>query len=345
MSEDRFLDGKRILFLAYEYFDYHIHIRQTIEEAGGTVDSFPVWKYRTTCEKAVFTSLRYLNTKLFSAYNRAYSRSILEVIKGRKYDYVFVIAGFELPNDFYVDLRHRHPDAIFLNYHWDSIKTTMFGNTYLDIVPFFDKVYSFDRSDCDTHENIHYLPLFYTREYEYLRKGVSSDVSQDIDLLFIGSLCEYRRYRAVKDIEDFCLSQGINFVHYMLVSQRFYVKNLLQGQRLTNVQFGKLSREEIVGYLKRSKVVIDLPHHFQSGLTMRVLETLGAGKKLITGNANIVKEPFYDPETISLIDANKPVLDVNFIKQPAASTWNSKIKECSISNWLRKIFGRAPVVS
>jgi len=50
----------------------------------------------------------------------------------------------------------------------------MFGNTYLAIVPFFDKVYSFDRKDCETHEKLHYLPLFYTREYEQLREIVSS---------------------------------------------------------------------------------------------------------------------------------------------------------------------------
>lgn len=344
MSEDRFLDGKHILFLAFEYFDYHIHIRKTIEEAGATVDSFSVWKYCTIREKAVFTFLRHLNKKLFSLYNRAYSRSILKTIRGRKYDSVLVISGFELPNDFYIELRRRHPEAIFLNYHWDSIKTTMFGNTYLDIVPFFDKVYSFDRKDCETHANLHYLPLFYTREYEQLRKSVS-EVSQDIDLLFIGSLCEYRRYRYVKEIEKFCLSQGINFVHYMYVSKRFYIKNLLQGQLLTNVQFRKLSRNEIIDYYRRSKAVIDLPHHFQSGLTMRVIETSGAGKKLVTGNTNITQEPFYDSEIISLIDANKPVLDIDFIKKPAASNWNSKIEECSIANWLRRLFGRDPIVS
>ena len=344
MSEDRFLEGKRVLFLAFEYFDYHIHIRETIEEAGAEVDSFPVWKYRTTGEKVVFTSLRLLSTTLFLAYNKAYSQSLLKAIKGRKYDYVLVIAGFELPNDFYVELRRRNPEAVLINYHWDSIKTTMFGNTYLDIVPFFDKVYSFDREDCEAHGNLHYLPLFFTREYEQLRKE-DSDGTQDIDLLFIGSLCEYRRYSYVKEIEKFCLSQGINFVHYMLVSQRFYIKNLLQGHRLTNVQFGKLSRNEIIDYLRRSKVVVDLPHHFQSGLTMRVLETLGAGKKLITGNTSIVKEPFYDEEIISLIDVTKPVLDVDFIKQPAAGKWNSKIEECSISNWLRILFGKDPIVS
>lgn len=333
-----------MLFLSYEYFDYHVHIQQTLEEAGAEVDTFPVWKYRTRWEKIVFTSLRLTNKKLFAAYNRNYSQSILNAIAGREYDYVFVIAGFELPTDFYAELRQRHPRAVFINYHWDSIKTTMFGNTYLDIVPFFDKVYSFDRNDCETYDNIHYLPLFYIRDYELLRQE-NVEMEQDIDLLFIGSLCEYRRYSYVKEIERFCQNQGIRFVHYMLVSQRFYVNNLLHGRRLTNVKFRKLSAGEIINYLRRSKVVVDLPHHFQAGLTMRVLETLGAGKKLITGNANIMKEPFYDPALISLLDVNKPAVDIDFIKQDVGKHWNPKIEECSLSNWLRKLFGEDPIVA
>ena len=160
MKDAIILDGKRILFLAFEYFDYHIHIRKTLEDAGATVDSFPVWKYRTMHEKVVFNFLRHVNSNFFSAYNRAYSQSILNETKNRQYDYILVIAGFELPNEFYAELKCRYSKATFINYHWDSIKPTMFGNTYLDIVPFFDKVYSFDRADCDAHKNIHYLPLF-----------------------------------------------------------------------------------------------------------------------------------------------------------------------------------------
>jgi len=95
MKDDKFLDGKHILFLVYKYFDYHIHIKKTIEAAGGTVDAFSVWKYSTNREKFVFTFLRHLNKKLFTAYNRAYSRSILKAINGRKYDYVLAISGDE----------------------------------------------------------------------------------------------------------------------------------------------------------------------------------------------------------------------------------------------------------
>ena len=56
MSKDRFLDGKRVLFLEHEYYDYHIHISKAIEKAGAKVDTFSVWKYRNMKEKIVFTA-------------------------------------------------------------------------------------------------------------------------------------------------------------------------------------------------------------------------------------------------------------------------------------------------
>jgi hypothetical protein len=47
---------------------------------------------------------------------------------------------------------------------------------------------------------------------------------------------------------------------------------------------------------------------------MRTFETLGAGKKLITTNKNILNEPFYNPEYISVINPKNLKINVDFIK-------------------------------
>ena len=336
MSEDKFLDGKRVLFIGYEYYDYHIYIRTALKKAGAIIDYFSVMKYRTAWEKLIYAFLRNISTKLFLDYNRAYSRSILKKTRNKQYDYVLVIHGFQMLDEFYIELRRQNPKAIFLSYQWDSVRKTVYGNTILDIVPFFDKVYSFDRKDCETYENLHYLPLFYTEKYEQLRKD-SSSIPQDIELLFIGSLARYRRYQYIKEIERLCSAQRIRFVHYLHVTKRFYLKSLLRGHKLSKVHFKSLSQKEIVEYYKRSKVIIDLPQQVQTGLSMRVFEVLGAGKKLITANSSIVREPFYDEENISIIDPNNLSLDIDFIKS-ANTNWNSKLKDYSISSWVKNIF-------
>ena len=64
------------------------------------------------------------------------------------------------------------------------------------------------------------------------------------------------------------------------------------------MSFKSLSSNEIVSYYDRSNIVLDISHPGQSGLTMRTFETIGAGKKLITTNADIKNYPFYNPENI-----------------------------------------------
>ena len=331
MSEDKFLDGKRVLFIGYVYYDYHIQIKKTLELAGAVVDYFSVMRYNIC-----YTLLRNVNTKLFLDYNRAYSRSILNRVGDKGYDYVLVIQGFQLPDEFYIKLRKLNPKARFLNYHWDSVRKTVYGNTLLDIIPFFDKAYSFDRKDCEAYKDLHYLPLFYVKEYEELRTN-SSKVPQDIDLLFIGSICKYERYQYVKEMEKLCFDQAIKFIHYIHVSRKYYLKNLFQGRKLAGVYFRPISHREIIELYRRSKTILDLPHQIQAGLPMRVFEALGAGKKLVTINSNIVKEPFYDPSSIFVIDPDNLTIDPDFVKD-GRTNWDSRLEKYSILSWVKSIF-------
>ena len=112
---------------------------------------------------------------------------------------------------------------------------------------------------------------------------------------------------------------------------------MLKGRKLSDVHFKPLSRKEIVELYRRSKIILDSPMHIETGISMRIFEALGAGKKLITTNSNIAKEPFYDEENISIIDPDNLSLDVDFIRRPQ-SNWNHKIEDYSISNWVRKLF-------
>jgi spore maturation protein CgeB len=213
---------------------------------------------------------------------------------------------------------------------------TVFGNTYLDIIPFFDRVYSFDRKDVEAHANLNYLPLFYCETYEQLANATPAAV-HDIDLLFIGTLWELRRYDYLKRLIDICAIHDIRFHHYLRCSCRLYCRTLMKGRVLKDVRFRSLGQRDIVEYFRRTRVVIDLPHLFQTGLTMRVFEALGAGRRLITTNKYIRQEPFYDDQYISIIDPDSLAIDVDFVKQ-ATIRRNPKIEEYSISNWLKTLF-------
>ena len=171
----RTLEGKRVLFLGYVYFDYHIKIINALSKEGARVDYFPVMNYNLK-----YTILRRLSRKMFLKHNRKHGEEILIRTENKTYDYVFVIQGHTFPSDFFVKLRKQNPKARFLNYHWDAVRITEFGNSLLDVIPFFDKAYSFDRQDCEKYDKLNYLPLFYAeRNLEKIEKKY--------DIAFVGS--------------------------------------------------------------------------------------------------------------------------------------------------------------
>lgn len=325
---EKFLLNKKVLFIGYEYYDYHIHICKALRQAGADLD------YRPIMNRHIWYLLsRQISFKCFVAYNDRYASKVLESVRGKKYDYVLVTLGFQLPGWLYSELRKLNPDAVFINYTWDSVRETEHRNTILDIVLYFDRAYSFDPSDCERYGMQRYLPLFYIDEYADLADE-QKDCSNDI--LFIGSLCTEIRYRAVKQIKKLCSLNNLKFFYYLYVSYRFYFRRLINGKITPNIHFKSIKHSDILKYYSDSKVIIDLTGQTQSGLNLRTFEVLGAGKKLITSNANIKRELFYDPENISVIDSENPVIDVDFIRKETSKKID--MSNYSIHAWLKNLF-------
>ena len=325
---DRFLQNRRVLFIGYEYFDYNIHICRALREAEAELDFFPMMN-----KNIWYLIFRQLSFKWFSAYNEWYASRILNSVSGKNYDYVFVTLGFQLPMWFYSKLRKINPDAVFINYTWDSVRETEHRNKILDILSYFDIAFSFDQDDCELYQIQRYMPLFFIDDYADLARE-KKELS--IDLLFIGSLCTETRYRAIKKIEKLCKIKKLNFFCYLYVSYRFWFHRLFKGKLTQSIHFKFLRHEDILNYYSNSKVIIDLPGQIQSGLSMRIFEVLGSGKKLITTNTNITREEFYDPEHICVIDLENPVIDVNFINKKVSKIID--MSNYSIHSWLKNLF-------
>lgn len=63
-----------------------------------------------------------------------------------------------------------------------------------------------------------------------------------------------------------------------------------------------IPHNRFIDMIETSVAVFDFANHQQSGYTMRTMENLCAGKKIITGNHHIVNEPFYSPDRILVFD-------------------------------------------
>lgn len=321
------LKNKAILYIGSKSFNYDQYLVKKLNEFGAKVEFFQIditSIYFRTIKKFGFPGIN-------SYRNNFYNKMLLE----KNYDYVLVRYGHQLSEEFLRKLRFANPKARFINFHWDSITPKY---NYLHIIPYFDKIFSFDVKDCQTFSEINYLPLFYLDCFGEFRKNGTGKLL-DIDLLFIGSWRNRERYHLIKLTEEHCRQQGLRFYFYLHLSLMAQMDSIRRDGIIAKQSRGKtLSEKEILNLFARTNTIIDFHNSYQSGLTIRTFEALGAGKKLITTNRNILKEPFYNPEYINVIDVNNFKLDVDFIRNKPVSSIEESIGNYTLSNYISKLF-------
>jgi hypothetical protein len=317
--------NKRILYLGPMPFHYDLAFVNKLREMGAVVDYFQMYPY----------SFYFKIIDKFKLPGEAnYIKKFYEkIISERDYDYVLMRFKMCFDVEFLMKLKELNQNARFINFHWDSIKPEY---DYINTIKYFDRVYSFDYKDCQDHPEVGYLPLFYLDIYEESCENEKEEANK-IDLVFIGNWRDHERYNLIKTIDKKCEENKLKFYYYLYYPIKPQFDAIRSGFIAHESKLRLLSSKEIVKILSTSNTVIDFPSSFQTGLTMRTFEALAAGKKLITTNKNVIREPFYDPEYISILDTNNFFLDVDFLKRTPAHPIKEKIKNYSIGNYINQL--------
>lgn len=324
MSE-HFLKDKKILFIGPMTFGYEETIKTKLEKMGAEVDLF-----KENRLSLLYRISRLLGPRFLDKYKNNFIKKIMNKVKNSRYDYFFLIRGDLLSKDFFIKIKQLQPSAHFIMYQWDSIN--LFN--YLDLIDQFDIVFSFDPIDCQKHK-LKYLPLFYDDDYKDLRNKISK---QNIDLLFIGTL-HSDRLQILKEIDKQAKENYLITSFHLYMPFFTFVKNLIINKNfqydLGYLMFRPFNKKKLLNFLSRSKAVIDINNTFQSGLTMRTIETLGSGKKLLTTNFSIQNESFFHTNDISILDRNHSILDLIFLNKENS---NNNYNELNLENWITTIF-------
>ena len=326
------LSGRRVLFFYLSTFNYENEIRYAMEREGAIVDS-----YNERPTDSVFARILIrLNRNLISRYIDRYYNQIIQEVQGRKYDYIFFIKGESVSNAIVARLRQAHSEAKIVMYYWDSIAN---NHNAKGMLKSFDKVFSFDKNDCRDF-GLTFLPLFYIPPYEEIAKR---PVPQKYDMMFAGTV-HTQRYEFVTGIVNQIEAAGghcftwFYFPHKLIFYKLKWENPKFRSAHIKDFQFLPLSREELLGYYAASRIQIDMQHSRQTGLTMRTIETLGAKKKLITTNSDVVNYDFYRSENILVVDRHHPVIPQEFIDMPWQEIPDEIYKKYSVSSWLNTIF-------
>lgn len=324
----------KLLLIMPKFFNYPQLITEELNRMGYEVDFFDD---RPSTNAWVKATIR-INKKLIQTYIKKYFDEVMKTVSSKKYDVVFLISGQSLSfsEDMIAHIKESQPQAKFVLYQWDS--QTNFP--YIKRVQhFFDKCYSFDRKDTEETPTLKFLPLFYSRVYEELGAKNKKDFKNDF--CFIGT-AHPKKYKFInmmsKQLKAVYPKQ---FIYFFFPSPivYFYRKVMnkeLRGAKYSEFHFEPLTGQKMNDVYEASRCVLDSAQAGQLGLTIRVLEALGAKKKLITTNEDIVNYDFYRPENIYVYEGHID-LDNVFFKEEYKEVDKEIYEKYSLRSWLKKI--------
>ncbi|WP_026751220.1 hypothetical protein [Sediminibacterium sp. C3] len=322
------MSDKNILFIGPIFHDYHKKIIHQLEESGYIVTFVPDFS-----RDIVYFFLKSFFPLYLSKYCINKSKDLLGDIKVVEFDRVFVVKGEGFSNCFWKDLRTKYKLAKFYLYQWDSLANYRYEN----ILQYFDHCYSFDSIDVIqlNQEKLKYLPLFYDDSLS----SQHLDKSYDYDITFIGGVT-LERYYWLTDFKYKCDKIGLNVHLFMYLPFFTYMSLVIRGKviNFNKIHFRPISLQQIKDIYSRTNTIIDIHSPKQSGLTMRTFEALGSGKKLMTTNFNITKEPFFNTDyifTFKLLDDIKPKEIIDFVR---SNRNRISLDQYKLSSWLNNIF-------
>lgn len=219
-------------------------------------------------------------------------------------DHIIIIKGEYLTEKHIALLKQKYPSAKFLLYLWDSI--IRIQNSAL-LLNGFDNIYTFDRLD-SLNYRLKFRPLFYRKSYVYKKEPCKYDIS------FVGEM-HSERYQILHALKEEFLKHGIRY-KFSLCTGRYtyfvnrYVKRIIDRNDKDLFIFKKMSYDQYLDVSLSSKVILDLAHPLQSGLTMRTIEAIGMKKKILTDNKDFIHYPIWNDGNYQVFDAKR--LDIDY---------------------------------
>lgn len=326
----------KLLLIMPNFFDYPEVIIKEIESMGYKVDYFDDRPSTSTFVKAILR----VNPKLLRLYVRKYFNKIMRTITAEKYDKVFLISGQSLSfsEKMMEEIKYSQPSAEFILYQWDSIRNFPYIGK---VQRFFDKCYSFDKKDCEINEKLKFLPLFYSEKYEKMGRNKLNFKEYTYDLCFVGT-AHPRKYQFVKKIKvqlEKAYSKQFIYLYFQSRLVYFYrkIKNKeLRNSNITEFHYKPINGKQLEEVYENSFCILDSPQDGQFGLTIRTIEALGAKKKIITTNSDIVNYDFYHPENIYVYDGSVDLSNI-FFKSEYIDIPNDIYNKYSLKSWLNVI--------
>lgn len=320
---------KRILLVGIDFYDYEQAIICALEKYGYEV--LYVSTYINTIQIRILERIR-----LNSISKKYKEKTITKYISllPTSIDYIIIIKGDNLCKEHIELLKTKYPHVPVVLYLWDSLNRIANAKLLLKMFP---KILTFDRKDAEIHRLVH-RPLFFRSRIEKRDNHIKYGIS------FLGA-DHSTRYTILSKLAPILKKQGISFKFVLITGRlkfflnRYVFHTIKKGDEYL-FQTKRLQYQDYIDITEQSNVILDISHPLQSGLTMRSIEALCMGKKLLTTNNDIC---FYDfPHSLfEILDIQNYNISEEFYKNTAIESFNTY--DYSLDGFIRDILNQLEI--
>ena len=325
------IQGRKILFFSPAFFKYENMIADKMREMGAEVDMYDVRSVTSARDRALLK----ISPAFFKKRSLQYYEHIIEENKEKDYDYILIVKCDMTPASILDKFRKVFPHAKLCLNLWDSVENIP-GIT--DKFSYFDTLHSFDLNDCETYPELKFRPLFFGDQF---RKEAHIGEYQ-YDISFIGTV-HSDRYAVIKQVQRIAQQRELKCYWFLYLQSkfiyRFYklTKKEFKGTEESTFRFDKMVAADIANIVDNTRIVLDIQHPKQTGLTMRTIEMIGMNKKLITTNESIKKYDFYNPGNVLVVDREKVVIPYDFLDSAYIPLPKEIYDKYSLKSWILEV--------
>ncbi|RKE92364.1 hypothetical protein [Ichthyenterobacterium magnum] len=311
-------NSQKVLIVAPFAFGYTAHIKNALDkfaniEANILYLDKPSFEYRNNFHKA-----RNFISKIFGKNLKktfVFDRVKKDVSALAKQNIIFVIRPDLLNDDTLKFLKNKTEK--FIAYYYDS--TRRFPRK-VDIIPFFDTIYSYDKLDVNTYS------------FEFLTNYIFDESkNKSPKYLFFNISTNDYRFPLIETLAGYFKRKNWSY------NIQVYNGSDMPAEHVKIITTQK-SITEVSELIKASKIIVEIQRTEQVGLSFRIFEALGHRKKLITTNKDIVNYDFYSPQNILVVDEHDIKIPDEFVNSPYVEIEDSILTKYKIEHWVKAIF-------
>ena len=217
----------------------------------------------------------------------------------------------------------KYPDKRIVFWYWNRVSNAH----WMDQMPARVEKWSFSKTDCRKYGLRYNTQFFFdclAAEAAGCRKAAHTG---PLKALFLGR--DKGRAAVLAEISKELEAAGVSV-----------------DLRITPPQTGRMGvfkesltpYTDVIGLVKNTDILLDYAMDPDTGISMRAMEALFFGKKLITNNKEILQADFYSPSNIYVLGSDGRTL-AEFVDSPLSEVDETILDNYLLSNWLRRFDG------